>query len=138
MSKAKTPLKVLRVALKRLEKGWTKGSWVNHQGNVVYVCLEGAIYGYCNENDHQATEAQLGAIRVVKEIIFERYAHRMPHIVGAAWQISIPNFNDARETIEEEVIEVVKLAIIRLETEELEKQLVEDVEELLSDEEPAA
>lgn len=107
MSKAGTPIKVLRTALKRVEKGWTKDHWSYKadDGNY-YVCLEGALFGYCDSNKHGLTDAQKDARDVVLKIINERYGYYS----------DIPAFNDARERTKEEVLEVVKLAIIRLET----------------------
>ncbi len=58
MSKANRPQKVLRTALKRLQKGWTKGSVYKGPGKKMYifsgdekittprVCLLGALHGY--------------------------------------------------------------------------------------------
>lgn len=134
MSRANNPIKVLQTALGRVEKGWTQGQWVRRDGDVVEVCLEGAIYGYC-EAKH-VTAAQAKAIEVVREIIQEYFPTRQnrgqwventdelpPHLV-------IPHFNDHSETAKDEVLKVIKLAIIRLETEELEAELVEEVEEI--------
>lgn len=106
MSKANSPIKVLRTALKRVQKGWTKHHWVWKDDNgKVYVCLEGGVYGYCNAHKHDTTEEQRTAIAVLRQIINEKY--------GIA---DIPVFNDKPERTQEEVEEVIKLGIIRLET----------------------
>lgn len=120
MSKASSPIKVLRTALKRVDKGWRKGTWMhrNQATGEVFVCLEGAVYGYCDQNQHQTTEAQRSAIRVLREIIKEKYGFD-----------DIPTFNDADERTQDEVKEVIKLGIIRLETDEMMDD--EDFEDLL-------
>ena len=107
MSKANNPIKVLKTAIKRINKGWDKGNWVYYDKKTgkASVCLEGAIYGYCTGQN--ATEAQKKAIRVVEEIIGERTGSSMP---------DIPSFNDAPLTTKDDILEVCKLAIIRLET----------------------
>lgn len=107
MSKANAPIKVLRTALKRINKGWTKGEWSyrDRDGNV-FVCMEGALFGYCDSKKHGLTEAQEQAAAVVLDIIKERYP-------GCH---NIPTFNDADERTLDEVQEVIKLAIIRFET----------------------
>lgn len=103
MSKANSPIKVLRTALKRVQKAWRQGAWSEKgdDGNY-YVCLEGALYGYCNA---AKTQAQKDAAKVCENIIFEKYG-----IQG------IPSWNDRPNTTQEMVEEVVKLGIIRLET----------------------
>lgn len=119
MSKANNPIKVLRTALKRVQKGWTKNNWYFHDGHGnSYVCLEGAVYGYCERNKHGVTMAQDAAIRVLEDIIEERYGIK-----------SIPEFNDRGTTTQDEVIEVIKLGIIRLETDAIMDD--EDFENLL-------
>lgn len=107
MSKANSPIKVLRTVFKRVTNGWTKQNWHYHDAvtGKNFVCLEGGIYGYCPADKHVATEAQKRAIAIVEEIIAERHGYS-----------NIPNFNDAIETSQEDVLEVIKLAIIRLET----------------------
>jgi hypothetical protein len=106
MSKAKTANKVLRTALKRIQKGWTKGEWYTRDkdGNS-FVCLEGALFGFCSLELNQMTDAQLKARELVIGVINERSNY-----------CSIPTFNDAPETELDDVIEVIKLAIIRDET----------------------
>lgn len=103
MSKAKTPIKVLRTALKRVQRAWSDKTWSEKgdDGNY-YVCLEGAIYGFCRQ---PTTQAQRDAHAVCLQIVKEKY--------GAA---SIPNFNDESGRTQEQVAEVIKLGIIRLET----------------------
>lgn len=108
MSKANNAIKVLRTALHRVQKGWTQNhwSWHNPEDGKTYVCLEGAVYGYCDSNKHQTTPAQREAILVLKQIIFERTGHT-----------DIPSFNDDRKnTTQKDVEEVIKLGMIRLET----------------------
>ena len=112
MSRANNPIKVLRTALKRIDKGWRKGAWgqKNADGSME-VCLEGAIYGFCNLG-HMATPAQKQALSVVQEILKEKFPERYPY----SGEYCIPSFNDHEDTTKDEVKEVVKLAIIRLET----------------------
>lgn len=123
MSKGNSALKVLRTALKRVDKGWTKGVW-SDKGNdgVQYVCLEGALFGYCDShrNGLGLTDAQEKAREVVLKIIRERHN-----------QWSIPSFNDAPERTKEEIQEVIKLSIIRLETDGDGEMEDEDVADLL-------
>jgi hypothetical protein len=114
MSRANSVAKVLRTALKRVQKGWTKGSWHNYDddGNHT-VCLEGALFGYCQQPVNGYTKAQIEARDLVLSVIKDRFGDRK---IGAYGEISIPDFNDHPETVLEEVMEVIKLAIIRDET----------------------
>lgn len=120
MSKANNAIKVLRTALKRVGKGWMQNqwSWRNSEEGITYVCLEGAVYGYCAAHEHVVTEAQTKAIQVLRRIIFERHG-----------KTDIPEFNDDPTRSKEEVLEVIKLAIIRLETSTAD----DDVDEELTD-----
>lgn len=106
MSKANNPIKVLRTALGRVQKGWIQHHWHyrDAEGNN-FVCLEGAIYGYCDANKHTVTEAQKIAAETCRRIIFEKTGRS-----------EIPAFNDKDGRTQEEIEEVIKLAIIRLET----------------------
>ena len=129
MSAAKTPVKVLRTALNRIRKGWTKGHWSqkNNDGGMS-VCLEGALFGYC---DSPLTQAQRDATSVVHQILKERFPERS---ITPEGRVVIPSFNDNPETTKDEVMEVLKLAIIRIETSDsLEEALADDVEEMFSD-----
>lgn len=127
MSKGSTPIKVLRTALKRVDKGWAQSAWVakNDDGNFS-VCLEGALFGYCDANTHGLTDAQKKARDLVLTVIQERYKDRR----GRPFE-SIPAFNDASERTKQEIQEVIKLAIIRLETGGDEEIDEEDFEDLL-------
>lgn len=107
MSKANNPIKVLRTALKRVSKGWTQTRWHERKDGQSYVCLEGAIFGFCSLADENMTTAQREARDVCLDVIKDRYDGRY---------ISIPLFNDAAGRTKEEVMEVIKLGIIRLET----------------------
>lgn len=111
MSKGNSPIKVLRTALSRVQKGWTQNTWVYRDGNKTYVCLEGAMFGYCDQSKHGLTQAQRDARDKVLEVIKDRYPAKFQF-----W--TIPEFNDAPERKQEEVEEVLKLAIIRFETED--------------------
>lgn len=137
MSNANNPIKVLRTALKRVEKGWTTGRWrsekPNEDGNYS-VCLEGAVYGYCSLTDmvlrgQKPTEAQKTAIKVLEEIIAEEH----PSISLRTYYPGtiIPGFNDAVAESKDDVLRVIKLGIIRLESgwpfeEELDQADVDD------------
>src|SRR4051812_14385426 len=104
MSKANSAIKVLRVALKRVEKRWGKRAWSKKDDAGTYrVCLEGAITGGCEMPN---TQPQQEALRVVRTVILERF----PEVDGRI----IPVFNDAQERTIDEIIEVIKLSIIRL------------------------
>lgn len=109
MSRANNPIKVLKTALKRVNKGWMKSGWARHdpETGAVYVCLEGAVYGYCPEEKHNVTLAQQEAIMMLQNIIIERSEGK---------HMNIPSFNDAFETTLEDIQEVIKLGIIRFET----------------------
>lgn len=122
MSKANSAKKVLRVALKRIQRGWTKGAWVNRdsQSGQVSVCIEGALFGYCREPQ---TAEQVEARDIVLEIIQER--------PGRSY-IDIPSWNDDEKRMVEEVEEIIKLAIIRAETGgSLDENEIEEVDELI-------
>lgn len=146
MSKANSPIKVLRTALKRVEKGWSKSAWHERYDGQSYVCLEGAIYGFCNARGHE-TPAQKKAIEVVEQIILERLKDgklnisefRVKRLLGQ-YGVSgktdgfIPAFNDDSETVKEDILEIIKLAIIRLETGGDEDEVIEfDPDEDLAD-----
>lgn len=107
MSKANSAIKVLQTGIKRVAKGWTQGDW-KCQGpdGKWYVCMEGALFGYCSADVHGLTAAQDEARDVCLQIIAERYPEHN----------SIPGFNDDPERTKDEVLEVMKLALIRLET----------------------
>lgn len=109
MSKGNSAVKVLRTALKRVQKGWTQHVWYRKDPETgqTFVCLEGALYGYCSLQDHQLTPAMREARDFVIEIIKERYDGRFD---------GIPAFNDNPKRTQEEVEEVTKLALIRAET----------------------
>lgn len=126
MSNANSPIKVLKAAHKRVSKQWTKNTWRRLESDGNYsVCLEGAIYGFCRNPN--PTVAQKKAIEVVEQIIAERYASDMDWDPKMTKGI-IPPFNDNPETTQEDVLEVIKFGIIRLETEEMEKEFVDEVE----------
>lgn len=109
MSKAGTPIKVLRTAMKRIDKGWIQRDWSAEIDGQWFVCLEGALFGYCDANRHGLTDAQEAARDVVLGVINDRYSYSKAYN-------SIPSFNDEPGRTKEEILEVIKLAIIRLET----------------------
>lgn len=126
MSKANNPIKVLKTAIKRLNKGWKKGDWAEYNPNTgqVSVCLEGAIFGFC----HSAkTNAQREAKAACEQIILERvldgtfvfkdYGPGDIELVSAVNGVGlIPKMNDEFAQTADEMVEICKLAIIRLET----------------------
>jgi hypothetical protein len=124
MSKANSAIKVLRTALKRVTKGWTQHVWsfTDPVTGQTFVCLEGGLFGYCDQNKHGLTDAQKQARDACLEVIKDRYQ-------GRFW--SIPTFNDEPGRTQEEVQEVIKLAIIRLETTGGEASDEEDFDDLL-------
>lgn len=116
MSKANSPAKVLRVAFRRIQRGWIKGTWalVNKKPKgVTPVCIEGAIFGFSNQSPNGAC---LVAKDLVMQIINEKYPRQF---------LDIPEFNDDPNTTHEMAMEVVKLALIRAET----GGLLQDTEE---------
>ncbi len=116
MSNAKTPVKVLKVGLNRLHKGWAKKKWSNRnkQTGVTEVCIEGALFGY---KDATKNPACLMARDLVLQVIKEQHLGKYR---------SIPSFNDAPETTMEDVEKVMKTAIIRAETGGLLKETEEE------------
>jgi hypothetical protein len=128
MSNANSPIKVLKAAHKRVSKNWTKGTWRKKEQDGSYsVCLEGAIYGFCRAKN--ATPAQKEAIEVVESVIIDHFPHLIPDFFNEEHKDGvIPLFNDGDDTTKDDILEAIKLGMIRLETEELEKQLVDEVE----------
>lgn len=124
MSKAKTPIKVLKTAIKRLNKGWMTGDWAKHDPNTgqTFVCLEGAIFGFC---DKAQTPQQKEALEVCEQILFERLKDGLWEFYDKSYQEDVlkfgpqglvPRFNDSVAKSSDELVEICKLAIIRLET----------------------
>lgn len=121
MSKAKTPAKVLRTALKRLQKGWTKGTVYSGPGypqiviidgklavqDKVAVCLRGAVHGYQGQIQ---TPATIFADKAILVSINELFPND-----GKKWR-SLPEFNDDKKTTFPMVEEVTKMALIKVET----------------------
>lgn len=107
MSKANSAIKVLKTAIKRVDKGWTRGSWskpTSDGGRA--VCLEGAIFGYCMDAQ---TDEQREAHAAVLEVIQDRFP-------DSSFALTIPGTNDRKIKDKEEAKELLKLAIIHLET----------------------
>ena len=107
MSKANSPVKVLKVALRRVQKAWGTGEWKidtgkrDEGGKRIYaVCLQGAIFGYCSQ---PLTQPQRDALRILEDVAKEDYGER-----------SIPGLNDSMLTQESAEL-LVKRAIIRAE-----------------------
>lgn len=109
-------------------EGLGEGTWVKKaaakvtgQKPVHSVCIEGAIYGYCDASKRGVvTPAQRIAIDTTLGVINERYPGQFS---------SIPEFNDAQGRTKDEVLEVCKLAQIRLETDGLDGD--DEVDELI-------
>lgn len=106
MSKSNSPIKVLRVAYRRIQKGFFKGGWFNRnrQTGVTEVCIEGAINGFTSYSDNPAC---VMASRIVMEVINDKYPGQFS---------SIPHFNDHNNTTQAMAEDVVKTALIRAET----------------------
>lgn len=107
MSKSNKPTKVLRVALRRIQNGWTKGRWSNRnkQTGVTEVCIEGAIFGFVDSRGNNNPACGM-ASAIVLEVIREKYPK----------MYSIPQFNDDHNTTQEMIEDVMKTALIRAET----------------------
>lgn len=106
MSKSNSVGKVLRVAIKRIERGWTQGAWVKKPTKanpVPQVCLEGAIFGFCS---FAKTPQQKEALGLVTQVILERETS----------PTSVALWNDHINRTQDEVIEILKLALIRKES----------------------
>lgn len=125
MSKANSPVKVLRTALKRLQKGWTKGTFYDGPGDgsqfrktkkgkieVPQVCLRGAIHGY--QGQVKTVHSTL-AERAVLAAINELYPKPASAVEDGSWDCVI-NFNDDPSTTFEMIERVTKLGMIKLET----------------------
>lgn len=114
MSRANSVEKVLRTAIKRLEKRWGKKKW-SQKGDdgQYYVCLEGAVTGGCR---NPLTQQQSQALTLIRGVIAERYPEELIDAWGNSCTASIPNWQDVPERTLEEVLEVTKLALIRSET----------------------
>jgi hypothetical protein len=127
MSKAKTPAKVIKTAIKRIETRWTQSAWCTMTpdgkgGTKWMLCMEGALF-----NGHQSpqTQAQRDARDMIVEVLKER---------GFS---DIPTFNDVKGRKVEEAIEILKLTLIRIETggfDDVEDDYIseEETEELLT------
>lgn len=111
MSKAKTVEGVLKASLRRIRHRWTKGSWKKERpleaqfdgrGTNSY-CLVGSVTGGKTDPDN---EIQARALRLIEEEIQRRTGRRQ----------SIPGFNDAQSTRQEDVIAVVEGALQRAKT----------------------
>jgi hypothetical protein len=117
MSKSNSATKVLRVAYRRIQRGWTKGTWAiinRKKGGVTPVCIEGAVFGFGMRSANPACKV---ATDLIMEVINDRYPNRFR---------TIPEFNDHDETTHEMAQEVVKLALIRAETGGLLRDFEED------------
>ncbi len=124
MSKANRPTKVLRTALKRIQRGWTKGSVYRGPGNhswfakahptpkIPEVCLKGALHGYQGQVE---TPCSIIAEKAVLEAINERFG-RVPTAISDGTWGTVVAFNDDPGTTFEMVEEVIKLGLIKLES----------------------
>lgn len=118
MSQANSTVKVLRTALKRVQKAWGKGAWGQDTGRrdpetgkkIYAVCLEGAVMGFCNT---MTTPQQEEALRLIKHSIKDMWLNRYDS--ENADHINIPSVNDGYLT-NEQAEEVVKRALIKAET----------------------
>ncbi len=122
MSKANRPQKVLRTALKRLQKGWTKGSvykgpgktsfsGLPEQPTTPFVCLLGALHGYQGQTPHDSLHHR----RECGVGIHQRVPSPRSADAGMKWT-SLPQFNDDSDTTFEMVEQVTKMALIKVET----------------------
>lgn len=127
MSKGNSRRKVLQTAYGRIEKGWTQSAWFYYDPieKKAYVCMEGAVVGYCNPQKHQLTKEQIEALDLLNEIIDE---------VTETDGLGIPNYNDTRGRTQDECLGIVKRALIRDEIEALMKDGLDadDADDLLA------
>lgn len=113
MSKANKPSKVLRTAIRRLQRfGWTKNRLVAKQGSqAVGYCLIGSIYG---ENGQQVGRRNLAPLlqaeKYVQEVVTEQFGKTGVH--------SIPSVNDGILQSPEDAILILKHALVKAETDE--------------------
>ena len=120
MSNANRPAKVLRTALKRLQRGWTQGTFYSGPGDgdgyfwkknkntaIPKVCLRGAIHGYQGQvKTAQSIVAEKAVLAAINELF--------PNPSGA-W-VNVMAFNEHSDTTFEMVEKVTKLGLIKLET----------------------
>lgn len=136
MSQSKTPLKVLRVGLKRIKRGWTKSSF-HRYANKAFVCIEGALTSGHPLSDSMCTPAQARAATLINRAIAEyvvrpenskRFAGfikemKIRNKVNENWSgpdmtNHIVSFNDFIGTKKRDVIAVFEMAILTAEMEE--------------------
>lgn len=136
MSRANTPLKVLRTARKRLARGWEQGAWHRHKAHGslqgTFVCIEGAITSGHPLVRSTCSPAQMRAGRYVEDAILEwltlpETAKRFGHTLAQGGLLLtcqegrrynrgfIPTFNDFTGMTKEVVLEVMDLAIFNAE-----------------------
>lgn len=136
MSQSKTPLKVLRVARKRLAKGWTKGTWSSFDPRAkqagmqhIFLCIEGAITSGRMLDQH-CSPAQQKAGRYVNDAIcllvlnqtekWRNLSVVLKMNLDESGSVDcIPGFNDNSDTTLDDVLEVMDLAIWQAECDEL-------------------
>ena len=135
MSKAKTPLKVLRVTRKRLAKGWTKGTWTNFDSKAQTVnhCIEGAMTrSELSMNDIACTPAQMRAADYIHKAMplwledndWVHSAHdRLLYPDTTAKELAqgtlpIPTFNDNVARDINDVLALIDIAIVLAEADE--------------------
>lgn len=136
MSQSKTPLKVLRVGLKRIKRGWTKASFHRYVEKA-FVCIEGALTSGHPLSDTMCTPAQARAATLINRAIAEyvmlpenkrRFADfikvmEMRNKMNDVWSGQesanhIVSFNDFIGTRKKDVIAVFEMAILTAEIEE--------------------
>lgn len=124
MSKSNTPLKVLRVARKRIEKGWMKHAVFNFNGGAPTVCGLGAIGGEKGAAGSKTNTPQGLAHLYVQMAIGDyvlahkdRFREMGVHLRSRDF-ISIPTFNDFEATTKEDMLAVFDAAILAAELDE--------------------
>lgn len=121
-TKGKTPLKVLRTARKRLDKGWTKCGWKKlHRGNdgpqkvQALYCIEGALTGGAMLSVIEHDESEDHPICLAGDYV--RQAIREYEDLPNTIHIDIPVFNDNKFS-KEDVLAVMDIAIAKAELDE--------------------
>lgn len=136
MSNANSTEKVLRTALKRVQKRWGQKSWGKmvpdgKGGQVQMVCMEGAVTGGCNL---ATTDQQKEALELMKEAANQLFGDIMFPTADMDIKFGLPAFNDLPEFTKEHAEQVVKLALIKSELGNLEEEeIAEEVETLVKE-----
>lgn len=121
-TKGKTPLKVLRTARKRLDKGWIQGGWksLHRKGDgqkktEAFYCIEGALTGGATLSEIERREAPEHPI--CRAGVYVRQAIIEYRDLPENERVCIPDWNDSRFN-KQDVLAVMDIAIAKAELDE--------------------